>query len=345
MSKKVDVFGKRAIFLWNVPAVCGGDPESIGRRLVAAGFDAVYIKASDGAYPYTLNWSATYPNWGENIRRELVDTLHSFGIKALGWGCPYGYDPQGEGKIAASQVKKLHLDGYIFDVETTSDSQATADSNGVHTMLEFRAGCDVPAAFCWWPLYRSPSSGAAWHPVKVAHAWLDYVDAVMPMMYWWQDSEASALWMLEKSMAEWRSLTDLPIIPAGRAYNGDGCAASPAAMYTFAETAITRYGCSGLTWWVMDQAERRSDLWEALLQINAGSYAAPAEPAPVTVRVRLTALADHINLRLQPGLNDSERGGLMAGDEVDVLEGIEVEADGYHYVPAIVYVAREYLHG
>jgi lysozyme len=56
-----------------------------------------------------------------------------------------------------------------------------------------------------------------------------------------------------------------------------------------------------------------------------------------------TVTEDHLNLRLEPVYAyGNERGGLMAGDEVEILPG-GFESNGHNYVPVALYVAEEYL--
>jgi len=359
-----DVFSTKSIFLWNVPSVENGDPDRIAQRLIDVGFESVAVKVQNGPNRYNLNWSDKYRTWGENVRPDLVEALHARGLKVIGWGNAYGYQSYEEGLVAADQVNRFGLDGFIWDQETTAEKQARRVQNANDTMKAFRANCQVPTAFNSWALWQSPKSGTPWHPIDMAKAWISLVDCVMPMMYWDKEGPTSALWWLENSMKQHRELTDLPIIPAGRAYNGEKVTAIPEALLVFAKTSLEIYGVPGITWWVMDQAANRSDLWSTLERINAlgnggGDIPEKPQPGPVRVKRRVQIEGTNLNIRLTPEIrneppgqiatmtNTNKRGGFGKNDLVEILTNEEyaVQDSGktYHLVPAIVYVAKEYL--
>ncbi len=240
-------FESKAIFIWQVPSIAHGDPKAIADLLQGAGFQSVYIKAADGpmAFPY-------------NLTSTLVNELHARGIAVVGWGFCYGNNPQGEAQIAIKQVQTFGLDGYIFDVESNYETPDAA----IHakTMLTaFKAACSVPTAFCSWAYWFSPT-GSEWHPISMATAFMQFCDYAMPMIYW--QGSTGAVEQLSKSLTQWKSFTDKPIIPVGRAYNGDGGTCTADQMTAF-ETQAHK-SCKGVSWWGMDWAYKISDWWAAL---------------------------------------------------------------------------------
>lgn len=271
-------FFSKGIFSWNVPAVAGGDPARFARVLKLAGFEAVYLKVADGPRPHVPS-RAAWPVWGENVRAELVAALRAEGLAVIGWGFLYGRDPRGEGQMAASQVRRFGLDGYVFDVEGDFDAQPGAVANAHTVMGEFKSRAPgVPTALAWWPLPRSPYSGTQWHPIPVAKAFMEHVDVAMPMQYWEGSTPANAVWYLEASMRLWAEITAKPMVAAGRAYTGDAGVPTPEAMAAYAKAAVER-GVKGLTWWSLDAAVGQATIWAALAAMTPFGLAAPVEQA------------------------------------------------------------------
>ena len=245
-------FREKSIFVWNDQVI--GSAEKITQQLVNAGFEAAYL--------HFQNLSG----WRSASRIALARALQEAGILVYGAAAVYGKDPKGEGRQAALIVEEFDLDGFVFDAESGWDAQATPDSNAVHMLSEYKSITAKPSAWCWWPFYKSPSSGGGWHPVKVLQAAMQYADVGMPMAYWWTgDSAAQAVDFLEKVWKQWREVTDKPIVPAGRAYTGDNGTARPEAVLAY-EAKARALGAVGITWWSMEHAVKLPEVWDALSQ-------------------------------------------------------------------------------
>lgn len=256
-------FFTKSIFSWNVPGVDGGDPSKFADHVQAAGFEAVYLKMAGGNLVFKPSLFV-YPTWGENVRQALVEALRSRGIKVIGWQFNYGYDIPGEAAVAISQSKRFNVDGWVFDVESKFEANINAVQNAAALANTYRAALpDMPLAFCSWAQWRHPTTNALWHNEKMASVFMEKCDVGMPMMYWEGSAPANALWLLKESTRLWRNLTNKPLVPAGRAYTGDGGTISPTAIIEFANAAKAN-GLKGLSWWVLDSAVKDSAAWGAL---------------------------------------------------------------------------------
>jgi len=279
MTSPESVFSGNAIFAHAVPSAAKGSPAALAALLKELGFDTYMPKIVDGQYVEALSWSPLYKSWGVNVKPELVNELHRQGIKVVGFAAPYGGNPTAEAQITAKVVNELGLDGIVFDIETTFENKSNAVTN-THTMMTaFKKLCSAPVCYCSWARFWSPTSGANWHPVTVAKAWLQYADAGMPMAYWYSPGGPNeAVSMLEEAIRQWSQLTSKPLCVAGRAYNGDGGNALPSAVKAFAETARQNSKVIGLSWWVLDQAVNMPEILTALKQANTAGQPVVVDP-------------------------------------------------------------------
>lgn len=275
-------FFSKAIFSWKVPSVDSGDPNKFADRLKAAGFEAVYLKMTDGAYVLRLN-SLPYLGWGDNVKQTLIDALRARGIKIIGWGFNYGTDIIGETNAAIAQSLRFNVDGWVFDIESKFEASTAAIANAYNLTSRYKNACpNIPTAFCSWAQWRSPS-GTLWHNEKMASAFMEKCDVGMPMMYWggWEASKAK--WLLNESLRLWKNITSKPIIPAGRAYTGDGGYINSDAITAF-DAEVRALGLKGITWWVLDSAIKDPDGWRALAATKG--FSVPVQtPAPIDFTV------------------------------------------------------------
>lgn len=259
----------KSIFSWNVPAILNGDSKKFTEALLDGGFEGVCLKAGDGNQVFKMHKNGPWGSWGENIKFHLIEELRKANIKIYLWHFLYGADPRGELSTAIKQCAYFKPDGYIWDAEGNFDSRKTAESsarlisNGLKMIYP-----DIPQALCWWALPLNPNNyKSEWHPVKVANAFMETVDVVMPMMYWGGNTSNDAISYLHKSLNIWSTLTELPIIPIGRAYTGDGGVMNPVAIKAFANRVLEladEYDLTGISWWSFDKAFQSREIWEAL---------------------------------------------------------------------------------
>lgn len=259
----------KSIMSWNIPEISGGNPILFVKQLTDLNVEGVILKAADGNRVQVPN-PVKYPKWGENIREELLNALRWANIKIFFWHFLYGIDPKGELEAARRQCDKFKPDGYVWDAESSFDRKPGAVSNA-----EFISGGlksshpNIGQGLCWWALPRSPT-GQQWHPEVVAKAFFKYVDIGMPMMYWTEtkpDAQAGVKYF-ERSYKLWRNMnSDIPILPVGRAYTGDGSIVSPLSIKNFADYIFNKqnaYNLVGTSWWSLDSAVKRNDILMAL---------------------------------------------------------------------------------
>ncbi len=317
-------FEGRSVFWWQVPSVLKGDPEACADLLKENGFDAVWIKT--GYYKWAYSPPGDYAYFGENLKREMVDALHAKGIAVVGWALLHGESHRwNEADIASAQVNKFYLDGYIWDVETDFENNDTRVRDAQDICVRFRERSDVPMGFCSWAQFKSPSGGR-WHADDYAFKFMEYCDYGLPMVYWPDGTDPAE--RLRYATDDWARFTDKPILPIGRAYNGDGGDATPDDMHTFVSTLMAD-GLKGMSWWVLDQAanpryqdgaildalKEMNDLFGATLP-NPDPEPPPIEP-PVEPPVEepdgivTGKLLYGMNLRTSPVVSDDNKIGYL----------------------------------
>lgn len=266
-------------YIWTIKSCFGGDAQRIASALSNCGFQSAILHEANLYY------------WRSPERIALAKTLRSAGIMPIGGAAVYGYDPVGEGKLAADICLENDLTCFVFDAETTWDARPAPNSNAVKLLQEFRKRAPgVKAGWCYWSFWKS-GKGVSWYPRKDV-IWAAQAenygecDFFMPMMYWGGSTPAQAVDYLNVSWAQYREITDKPIIPIGRAYVGDGGTAAADAIEAF-DTRARELGAPGVSWWSMQHALALTGIWPALCDLKPYSGAETPIPQPPPV-VELT---------------------------------------------------------
>lgn len=290
----MDALACKSIFLWNVPAVEGGDPVKIATLLKLGGFESVLVKVVDGTSVFRPSLLG-FPKWlrKPNVDRAFVQAMHDQGIAVVGWSFCYGLGDN-EGRIAAQQVDALGLDGYVFDVESIFESKPNrvalaGQMIGTYNKTVIKK---VPLGLCSWAFYLSPTTGSQYHPMDIAKFLMEFCDYGLPMVYWnrlankkpREMSELEVMQDLSTSVKQWRNITGKPLTVIGRAYTGDGNTVIPGNVLAFA-VARNVEECPGISWWSLEHAIKIPAVWAALISSNGGGNPAPPfEPGPQTVQ-------------------------------------------------------------
>jgi len=257
------VKGKSA-FSWQVPVIHGGDPGLFTKFVMDLGLDAVELKGADGPWIYYAKESG----WGPNVREELVQDLRIAGIETRLWHFVYGSNVVGELAAARKLCDKLQPSVYVWDSEGAFEIKSSAISNARYLGAGLKSSHPhIKQALCTWALPKSPTTGAVWHPITVINAWLENMDAVMPMMYWQGSTPTNAIKYYDWSIGIWNGITDLPIIPVGRAYDGDGGYANPPAITAFSDRVYISSGeknVSGISWYSLDELYKNPSWAQAI---------------------------------------------------------------------------------
>lgn len=271
---------KKGIFLWQVHRVEGGEPSRIAPILKEASISRIDVKVAQEDRVYHVFNGL---KWVPNVKRDWVRAMQGLGFKIWGWGFIHGDKPEGEGMIGASQVAELGLDGYIFDAEGKFEKHTDCSNRAYRTAKAFTDNAPgVPSGLTSWPLWRNPWDGRHWHNENMAIPFMDALDYAVPMTYWWNGH--AILW-LEKSIEQWHNLvTDKPIVPAGRAYSGEGLGTiSPAEMKAWG-LRVRELGLLGESWWELRIALKKTEVWEVIKNLPAFD----SDPLPVTHSIELT---------------------------------------------------------
>lgn len=275
----------KGMYCHRVRNMFGGDPQKIAESLNAANIKRFDVKVAEANKIYKY-WS--YGRQYENVTPEWLEKFREhFHGEVMGWGFCYGYDPRGEGRIAAEQVSRLNLDYYGFDVESTFERQPNSVDRATEMMVAFRSIRPGTRAF-WvsWPLWKNPYPGKehiTWHYHKVAEAGMLYCQFAMPMVYYPNSGAYWATFWLEKSIEQWRSLvTDKPIIPVGRLYTGDGGICDPAGIDAFGADVRIKHKLLGESWWVMRTGLAKPDWWKTMSDLKP-FVVEPPDIVPVPV--------------------------------------------------------------
>lgn len=259
----------KTIFSWNIPEIANGNPKNFAKVLVEGNFEGVLLKAADGNLVHKMKSYSPWPNWGTNVKPSMITELRAVGLKIYLWHYLYGWDPKGELDVAIKQATAFKPDGYVWNSEGSFDSNINAVGNAKLLTEGFeKAFPNIPQALCWWALPKNPNYDTVeWHPIKVAKAFLEIVDCAMPMMYWGGVGPEQAVNYLLTSLGIWKTITNKPLIPIGRAYTGDGGIVNPSAISAFAlkVTELSKaYNLLGNSWWSIDKAYYYPDVWSVL---------------------------------------------------------------------------------
>lgn len=275
----MSIFRDKGIFLWCYWDI-SFDPVVVADWAVDGGFESVYVHVFDGANEasYARLENGRYVDH-VNCTDELVAELRSRGLTIYGWGAPYGRNLAGEIAMMISQTKRYSLDGLVIDAEVTWDAHANAVADTRTIITSYQAQCPgVPVAWCWWPLFES-STGVPWHPVAILREAMKFADAGMPMAYWEGSTAALAVAYLNRAWSLWTRETAKPIIPAGRAWTGDGGEATRDAVLAF-DARARALGAAGITWWDFQHAVKLPACWQALKETKP--FTQTEEPKPMT---------------------------------------------------------------
>jgi hypothetical protein len=225
----------KGFYIWKVLECEKGDANAIASLAQKAGYTHVLIKAADGNHSYNVDSTS-----GADLVAPVVNALHGRGIQAYIWHYVYGYDPQGEARIAVQRVRELKADGYVIDAEAEY-SQAGRDAAARQFMSALRASLpNFPIALS---SYRYPS----YHPLLPWQAFLEKCDYNMPQVYWMQNHNPGD--QLIRSVREFQALTPYrPIVPTGAAFTERGWSPTVDDVIEFLQTTQS-LNLTGANFW------------------------------------------------------------------------------------------------
>ena len=193
------------------------------------GITHVQIKIVDGTYGFNTNVDL----------KSLVMMFQGAGIQVDGWGFHYPTYLNSQVSKIIQRVTELGVDTYGLNCEGHWTNK-WAEASSFATRVTNACPVDV-----WLTSYRFP---VTLHRDFPFYQFMSYVKWVMPQVYWWGATNSAE--QLARSVAEHRSIRDIPIVPVGFAFGESG--------YRPAESEIIKYnamalelGLSGTSFWEM----------------------------------------------------------------------------------------------
>lgn len=329
----------------------------------------VAVKIADGA---AVNGASTTAD----RMRLYVDAFHKRGIQVWGWQYLYGgrkvvrdsagnvigftentySTPQSEAQIAIDQLARFGLDGYIMDPER--EYKTAPAGRASEFMGRLRAGIGaLPVGLC---SYRYPRV----HPELAWREFLAETDYHMPQVYWGHGPSMNGMtsdgrWCsqveLDTSVEQLRALKDIPFMPVGRAYIGDGHAGPrPEEITAFLDRArALEFVSAGFWAWdfLRPSYPGASDRKAAISDFSWSTTPPPPPPPPPPPSPILATMTviTALNVRTSPDMSSNANivGTMPAGTVVNVLEFLM--AGGYLWArhsagwSARYQIGREYM--
>jgi hypothetical protein len=246
------ILGK-GMWVWQFDQTEGGDAGVIVRRAMDAGLRQLWIRVGSSKSGF----------YAANDLNALVGRAHAAGLKVIGWGFPYLYDPLGDARWTAQALDWRgpggdRLDGFSADIEKSTEGVALTKRRVAVYLGAVRraAGSRLIVATVYPPTdYNwTPSQYPYW---TMAH----YVDAFAPMVYWGcRDPGTAAIQALR------RLATLRPVHLIGQAYNmgsEGGRDAFPSQREIWRFMGVGRNGgAMGASFW--DWQEMTNNEWKAV---------------------------------------------------------------------------------
>jgi Putative peptidoglycan binding domain len=229
-------FNRQGMWVWYVERSHGGSVPAIVRQAKRAGIGTVYIKAGDGANPWT------------QFSRGLVRALHRGGLSACAWQFVYGDHPVAEARVAAGAVAK-GADCFVIDAEGAYEGKYAAADLYVRR-LRAKIGARFPLSLAAFPYVD-------YHPSFPFSVFLGPGGATFnqPQMYW-RTIGTSVRKVFEHTYLHNR-IWGHPIYPLGQTYEVPGSAS----LKLFRRFAAS-YGRLAPSWWSWQETAGRE--WGAL---------------------------------------------------------------------------------
>ena len=235
----------RAMWIWELPAVNGGDLTSIIATAHQYGVGTLMIKSSDGT---------TF--WSQQFTPQLVAKLHAGGLKVCAWQYVYGNHPVTEAYMGAQAVKD-GADCLLIDAEVEYQGKYVAAQTYIQRLRKL-IGARFPLALAGFPYID-------FHPGFPYSVFLgpDGAQYNAPQMYW-QDIGVTVDAVFAHTYS-YNTIYGRPIFPLGQVYN------SPPLRQIIRFRELSRvYGAGGVSWW--DWQEASGADWSAVSR-PAGSLA------------------------------------------------------------------------
>ena len=274
------------------------DMAKLADQLKAEGYNWVCVKVVEGRLTFDPLPKEPIPSQQEYLS-ALVPELKRVGIELHLWGWYYGsyviyagrkkiptYFDQTDKEIARTleQIEKWQPLSLQVNAENPfkrpkSNSRAKSLMEGIKAGMEL-TNDTIPNI----PIGLSSFKYPKYHPKLPWAMFAKYVDYFAPQVYW--EGRHNPTDQLEKSIAQYLALADLPIVPAGSAYPSSGVYdfgtqkkgwVPTVADFDEFDARVQQLGLTGIHYWEYHYIEDNPDWQKA---IAAHSWATAPEPPP-----------------------------------------------------------------
>lgn len=259
------------LYLWQLTEGGGANADKLIARLKTANVSRIYVKVADG--------TRRYPTKGADHTEDVVAAARAEGLAVWGWHYVYGKAPEQEADVAAEQVTKLQLRGYIYNAEKEYRDHKRVAHAKVFTK---RLRDNLPGKTFGFSSFKYPKNhvGLPWQELGGA------ADVLMPQVYWVEAHDPDKQY--DKSFTQWSVLNPKAVmLPTGAAYTDEPAKWRPtAAEIGKFLTHVHSQGCGAADFWVWDYVAKKmnADLLDAITAFTWSS----ATPAIVTNASDLT---------------------------------------------------------
>ncbi|HEX5268476.1 MAG TPA: hypothetical protein VFW24_17035, partial [Acidimicrobiales bacterium] len=164
----------KGMWIWQLSSTDHGDVSAIVADATRAGLQQIWVRVGDSPDGF----------YGGPALTTLVPAAHRAGLKVIGWGFPYLFDPVADAGWTRSAIQWRSadgqgLDGWSADLETASEGVALSPQRVAVYLGEVRSA--APHTLLVATVFPPTDDRMTKYPYGTM---APYVDAYAPMLYW-----------------------------------------------------------------------------------------------------------------------------------------------------------------
>ncbi len=261
----------KGLYVWNVIDM----PANWIDEFLAMGITWIAVKIANGISSSNRR-RLDCGGWVDDILGPFVDQAKVAGMMVLGWQYVYCYTGVVEAEKAAERMKRFDLNGFIIDAE-----HQCYGKHAQAAQYSMRLRAHLPNTPIGLSTYRFPEV----HSRLPYKEFLNICDFNAPQVYW---NAGKAGQELAESYEQYLEIKDLPFIPAGRAYYGEGFPRPTSEEVVHFLNMAQSIGCPAAFFWSADSLYHRSrplpEIRKAIADyewVGSGEPIPPVEPPPI----------------------------------------------------------------